>query len=147
MLLRLPLQALLGGSLVLLLLAGPGVAARGSDAGVTAAGEVAIAQADDEAQTRFRQFDADRDGQLTLAEFGTGMAQFNGVVYQRLPAQFRVLDRDESGFLEATEYAALPMLRKAGDTAPTLADADANGDRRIDFKEYAALMVRLSAPR
>lgn len=144
---RLPPHALLGGSLALLLLAGPGVAARSSDAGVTAADEVAIARADDEAQARFRQFDGDGDGQLTLVEFSTGMAQFNGVVYQRLPAQFRVLDVDESGFLEAVEYAALPMLRKAGDAAPTLADADANGDQRIDFREYAALIVRLSAPR
>lgn len=147
MLLRLPPHLLLGASLALALLAGPGVAARSSDAGVTAADEVASAQADDEAQARFRQFDADRDGQLTLAEFSTGMAQFNGVVYQRLPAQFRVLDVDGSGFLEAAEYAALPMLRKAGDAAPSLSDADANGDLRIDFKEYAALIVRLSAPR
>lgn len=143
-----PSRALAGLALMLslALLASTAAPARAGEHGATAADGADTDDTDDEAHVRFRQFDADRDGQLTLAEFSNGIAQFTGVVYQRLPAQFRVLDKDESGFLEAAEYASLPMLQKAGAAAPSLAEVDANGDRRIDFKEYAALVTRLSAP-
>lgn len=132
--------------LSLALLAGGAAATQTGEDGMTPAGRVASVGVDDEAHIRFRQFDLDQDGQLTIAEFNAGMAKFTGVVYQRLPAQFRALDKDQSGFLEAVEYTTVPMLRKAGADAPTLADVDANGDQRIDFKEYAALATRLSAP-
>lgn len=66
-----------------------------------------------------------------------------GLVYQRLPAHFRDRDTDKSGFLEAGEFAALRMVVAAGDAAPTMASADSNGDARLDFREYAALMAKL----
>lgn len=97
-----------------------------------------------QAEVRFAQLDRNHDGQLTLAEFRAGAQRRAGVIYQRLPAQFRASDSDGSGYLEAGEFATLPLLRGAGVAAPTLASSDGNGDGRIDFREYAALVLQLA---
>jgi hypothetical protein len=65
------------------------------------------------------------------------------VVYQRLPAQFRAFDLDHSGYLEASEYDALAMIRDAGVHAPPLAAADTSKDARIDFREFVALAAKM----
>jgi len=94
----------------------------------------------------FERMDKDHDRQLSLEEFKAGLApRSQAVVYQRLPAQFRALDKDQSGYLEGAEFAAAPISRPAGGVAPTLASADSSKDQRLDFREYVALVARLAA--
>lgn len=103
--------------------------------------EVAAAAA---AEALFGRLDSDHDGQLSLEEFRAVMpSRRQGVVYQRLSAHFRNRDTDQSGFLEAGEFAALLLIINAGSDAPTMESADSNADARLDFREYALLMARL----
>jgi Ca2+-binding EF-hand superfamily protein len=113
------------------------------------AAPTAFAQAspptDDEAiSAMFARMDSDRDGQVSLEEFEAGIrrpygAEREGVVYQKLPARFRVLDADGDGFLEASEYARLGERWQLPGSPPALALADRNRDGRIDFREFALL--------
>jgi Ca2+-binding EF-hand superfamily protein len=112
--------------------------------------EHAPTPATDEAATVFAGMDRDRNGELSLQEFTKGVARpfgarEQGVVYQRLPARFRMFDADGSGFLEAAEFAAFAQHWRSEGDAPALADADRNGDGRIDFREFAAIHVARSA--
>jgi Ca2+-binding EF-hand superfamily protein len=65
------------------------------------------------------------------------------VTYQRLPSQFRAVDTDHSGYLEPSEFNALPMILDAGEDAPPLSAIDTSKDARIDFREFVALAVKL----
>lgn len=92
----------------------------------------------------FARLDRNHDQQLSPGEFKAGFrTRGRPVVYQRLPLQFRAVDFDHSGFLEAAEFEALPMIQDAGADAPTLASVDTTPDARIDFREYVALVVKL----
>jgi Ca2+-binding EF-hand superfamily protein len=100
----------------------------------------------DEVSEMFARMDADRDGQLTLEEFEKGVtrpygAGTEGVVYQRLPARFRALDADASGYLEDGEYTQLQSHWQLEGSPPDFAGADRSGDARIDFREFVALHV------
>ena len=96
------------------------------------------------AEAAFARLDTNQDRQLSLAEFkATPAGRRQGLVYPRLPAHFRSRDLDQSGFLEAEEFAALQMVINAGSEAPTLASVDGNGDGRLDFREYVLMMAML----
>ena len=101
---------------------------------------------EDEAGDAFARMDSDRDGALSLEEFEKGISrpfgsQREGVVYQKLPARFRVLDADADGYLGAGEYAGLAQRWQGPGAPPPLAEADRNHDGRIDFSEFAFLHV------
>lgn len=101
----------------------------------------------DAAATAFARMDSDRDGQLSLREFEKGIASprgydgSGGVVYQRLPARFRALDGDASGYLEAVEFATFVQRWHGPGAAPALLASDRNGDGRLDFREFVALLA------
>ncbi len=103
-----------------------------------------LAETAAEAETAFVRLDTNHDRQLSLDEFkAISAGRRQGLVYQRLSAHFRSRDADQSGFLEAGEFAELQMVINAGSAAPTLASADGNGDDRLDFREYVLLMATL----
>jgi hypothetical protein len=126
-----------------LLLAAPGVHAQaaGDDDGDDQ--DVPAPLSDAEVTDAFARMDSDRDGQLSLEEFLAGLArpfgsQREGVVYQKLPARFRVLDADGDGLLQANEYAGLASRWQGSGVAPSFEQADTNKDGRVDFREFAA---------
>jgi hypothetical protein len=100
----------------------------------------------DEAAEVFARLDSDRDGQLSLEEFRAGLqrpygSDRPGVVYQRLPARFRALDLDGTSYLEPAEFAVLVGHWRGPGPEPEFATADRDGDGRIDFREFVALLA------
>jgi len=108
---------------------------------LTAAGAASAAET---AEDRFARMDRDHDQSLSADEFKAGLIpRGRPVVYQRLSTQFRAVDSDHSGYLEATEFGSLAMIEDAGLDAPSMASADTSHDARIDFKEFVAMAVKL----
>jgi len=106
--------------------------------------EAPAAMSDADMAEAFARMDSNRDGQLTLEEFEQGItrpfgSQREGIVYQKLPARFRVLDADQDGLLDANEYAGLAPRWQGHGEPPTLAQADRNHDGRVDFREFVAV--------
>jgi Ca2+-binding EF-hand superfamily protein len=93
------------------------------------------------AEEVFAQWDKDKNKSISMDEFKAG---WNNVMaanaISRLQTQFRAQDTNKSGFLEGSEYAALPLIKQAGASAPLMSAYDANKDQKLDFKEYAGLV-------
>jgi hypothetical protein len=122
------------------------IAGATAGAGVSSVPALAPPENEDDAAAvaTFERTDTNHDGQLSLDEFKAGVSASRlGVIYQRLPSKFRSADADQSGFLEADEFAALPIIRSAGSEAPTLASADGDHNAKLDFREYVAMMAQL----
>mmetsp|Transcript_38937 Transcript_38937/g.96539 ORF Transcript_38937/g.96539 Transcript_38937/m.96539 type:complete len:379 (-) Transcript_38937:63-1199(-) len=105
-------------------------------------------------------FDTDKDGQLDLREILVGLCLLQrGSTDELLRACFRAYDTDESGFLERAELSALiarvyrfvlsdgetdGVEEAKGAAALVTRDAfahfDANGDERLSFLEFAAIV-------
>jgi len=100
----------------------------------------------------FKAWDADHNGALSQAEFRQG---WNSVrqraedkVEASLRTQFDKVDANHNGAIDAGEYGNLLLVQRAGKSAPALASFDRNGDQRLEFDEYMALVARLAvAPR
>ena len=100
----------------------------------------------------FKAWDADHNGVLSQAEFRQG---WNAVrqraetkVEAGLRTQFDKVDANRNGAIDAGEYGNLLLVQRAGKSAPALASFDRNGDQRLEFDEYMALVGRLAvAPR
>ena len=97
----------------------------------------------------FRLWDQDRNGVLSQQEFRTGWATLrrDGVRASRQRAQFDKVDASNNGAIDAGEYPNLLLVKRAGASAPPLADFDANRNGRLEFVEYQDLVRRLSPSR
>jgi hypothetical protein len=92
----------------------------------------------------FASWDKDRNKSLSLDEFRAGVEMGRQAsVITRLGALFRASDVNRNGKLEAAEYASLPLIKRGGANAPTLAVFDANKDGALDNKEYMAMIELL----
>lgn len=96
----------------------------------------------------FESLDTDHNGQLSPQEFRAGYPALQKAIALevRLREQFRSVDADRSGALEAGEYGSLVLVRQAGAAAPALAKFDADGNGSLSFAEYVAV-VRALAPK
>ena len=89
----------------------------------------------------FADWDRNKDKQLSLQEFKTGWADAQEAEFiGRLSLQFRQVDLNHSGFLEASEYANLPVIKRAGGGAPPFATFDVDANKTLDFKEYVMMV-------
>jgi Ca2+-binding EF-hand superfamily protein len=140
--------------ILLVLAAGP-VLAQAPGTGAGAAPKPAAAPtadsiaANSSPEHMFGEWDTDKNQQLSLQEFKAGMEKARTTeLLGRLVQQFRKSDRDNSQFLEASEYAAIPVVRSAGSGAPPLSAFDADKDQKLAFEEYLELvkaMIRRGA--
>ena len=98
----------------------------------------------------FVAWDIDRNKLLSPDEFKNGWESAREQnIMGRLASQFRAADRDKSGVIETTEFANLPLIKRAGSGAPPMSAFDSNKDQKIDFKEYLDLvpaMLKRLAP-
>ena len=100
----------------------------------------------------FKAWDTDHNGVLSQAEFRQGWnsvrQRAENKVEAGLRTQFDRVDANHNGAIDAGEYGNLLLVQRAGKSAPTLASFDRNGDQRLEFDEYVALIGRLAvAPR
>jgi hypothetical protein len=94
----------------------------------------------------FNAWDTDHNGSLSKQEFIAGSQQLRreSAVAQQLRAQFRTLDADKSGALDAHEYAQMQLIKRAGASAPSFSSFDANKNGRLEFAEYVAVVRQLA---
>lgn len=108
----------------------------------------AAARGDATAANLFKAWDGDHNGVLSEQEFVSGWNNARNrveVAEQRLAAQFRIVDANHDGGIDAAEYANLQVVRRAGKAAPPLQAFDANRDQRLQFGEYVAMLRRAAA--
>ena len=107
------------------------------------------------AEATFARWDSDHNGVLSLEEFRTGshaMAQAaraaaRDAAEASLRGQFESIDVNDDAAIGADEYPNLMLVRRAGTSAPPLADFDGNRDGRLQFAEYLALVRQLAKRR
>jgi hypothetical protein len=95
----------------------------------------------------FEALDTNKDKALSLQEFQTGYAGVQHAIARevRLREQFRTIDADHNGAIEAVEYTNLVLVKRAGKAAPALSAFDADKDQKLGFAEYVAAVRQLSA--
>jgi EF hand domain-containing protein len=95
----------------------------------------------------FHALDTNKDGSLSPQEFQAAYAGMQRliVVEIRLREQFRLVDADHSGSINAVEYANLALVKRAGKPAPVFSAFDADKNGSLDFAEYVTAIRRLAA--
>ncbi|KAM4751208.1 calcineurin subunit B type 1b [Anableps anableps] len=103
-------------------------------------------------------FDTDGNGEVDFMEFMEGVSQFSirGDKLQKLRFAFRVYDMDKDGFISNGElFQVLKMMVGANlqDTElqqivdKTIVSADKDGDGRVSFEEFCAMVGGLDFTR
>ena len=101
----------------------------------------AKAEVAETAEAVFQRMDTNNDKMLSLDEFKTGIEQRNrAIILARLQAQFKSMDKNNSGTLEPTEFFQLPVVKSGGTSALTFAAVDTDKDQKINFKEYVVMV-------
>jgi hypothetical protein len=95
----------------------------------------------------FHALDTNKDGALSPQEFQAGYVDMQRLIAVeiRLREQFRLVDADHNGSINAVEYANLALVKRAGKSAPALSTFDTNKDGSLDFAEYITAIRRLAA--
>jgi Ca2+-binding EF-hand superfamily protein len=89
----------------------------------------------------FARWDKDANKVLSLDEFKAGWQGVQAAMaLRKLHDNFVSMDANRNGSLDATEYATLELIRKAGGSAPSMLAFDADKNRALDFREYVALV-------
>jgi len=101
-----------------------------------------------EIDAAFKDWDADRNGSLSLQEFRSGwlMLRRAEAMQVRLREQFQKIDVNRNSAIDSNEYGNLVLVKQAGKSAPALPAFDANKDQRLEFGEYIELVRTMSAP-
>ena len=97
----------------------------------------------------FVRWDKDANKLLSRDEFKAGWQEVQAAMaVRKLHENFVTMDTNKNGSLDATEFANLELIRKAGSHAPSMMAFDANKNQVMDFREYVALVQSmLSNPR
>lgn len=89
----------------------------------------------------FARWDKDKNNVLSMTEFKAGWQEVQAtMVLRQLHDNFVAMDVNKSGFIEASEYANLELVKKAGASAQPMSTFDLNKDQRLDFNEYVAMV-------
>jgi Ca2+-binding EF-hand superfamily protein len=92
----------------------------------------------------FAAWDKDNSRSLSITEFRAGMEQLKqSSMVARLGGLFRTVDANRNSKLEASEYANLPLIKRAGKDAPPLSTFDINKDGALDNQEYLRMVEAL----
>ncbi len=98
-------------------------------------------------QLMMSQADIDGNAAIDFPEFSTMMAkQLDDADLEReMAGAFKVFDSDENGFISASELGAV-MLQlgenlSSEELTEMINEADASGDDKISFDEFAAMMA------
>ncbi|MDB6163909.1 MAG: hypothetical protein JWL98_1341, partial [Xanthomonadaceae bacterium] len=92
----------------------------------------------------FAHWDKDKNKALSLDEFKAGLQEMqNAAALRALHDNFVAHDTNKNNVLDATEYANLDLIKKAGTTAPPLSAFDADKNQGLDFKEYVGMVTKL----
>lgn len=92
----------------------------------------------------FDSWDRNHDKSISRDEFKAGWQQLEATMALRqLHEQFVVRDTSKSDCIDASEYAQLELVKKAGTSAPPLATFDADKNQCLNFKEYVGLIQSL----
>ncbi len=121
---------------------------RSSTPASSAAKPPAASQAPESAESVFAHMDKNGDKMLSLEEFKTGVELRNReILLERLQEQFKTMDLNHDTFLQSTEYAQLPLVKRYGASAPGFTDSDTNHDQKLDFREYIGLISKFANSR
>lgn len=92
----------------------------------------------------FNRWDSDKNKSLSAEEFTAGWDEMQlSLVLRKLQSNFQTMDINKSGGLEASEYAQLELVRKAGKSAPMMSFYDKDKNGKLDFKEYALMVTAI----
>jgi Ca2+-binding EF-hand superfamily protein len=92
----------------------------------------------------FARWDKDANKALSLDEFKAGWQEVQAAMaVRKLHDNFVTMDANRNGSLDATEYANLELIRKAGSSAPAMSAFDVDKNQALDFREYIALVRSL----
>lgn len=100
------------------------------------------------ADTMFVRWDKDKNNALSLAEFKVGWQEVQAnMILRQLHETFIAMDVNKSGALEATEYANLELVKKAGAAAQPMSTFDLDKNQRLDFNEYVGMIKLMLKPK
>ena len=95
----------------------------------------------------FAGLDKDKNKQLSYEEFKNGVVaeRQQMIIIDRLRTNFKTVDKNADGTLDAAEFNALPGLKSVPEPKPTFAEYDINKDKKMDFREYVGFVSKMSS--